>query len=108
MTENKAETAENLAEKFIELERELVARLAYVTKDLGNLKNKSGNQKVTHVYNPLEYAEELHNQFVRRFCNSPKKILFLGMNPGPWGMCQTGVSCALTVFFSRTNVYVYI
>ncbi|XP_058717122.1 single-strand selective monofunctional uracil DNA glycosylase [Poecile atricapillus] len=40
---------------------------------------------------PLEYAWEPHRSFVRRYLRSPKPILFLGMNPGPFGMAQTGV-----------------
>lgn len=46
---------------------------------------------VTHVYNPLEYARKPHEQYVRRYASSPKEIILLGMNPGPWGMAQTGV-----------------
>jgi single-strand selective monofunctional uracil DNA glycosylase len=46
---------------------------------------------VTHVYNPLEYAWEAHAAYLARFGDSPKRIVFLGMNPGPWGMAQTGV-----------------
>ncbi len=46
---------------------------------------------VTHVYNPLAYAWEAHAQYLERFGNAPKEVLFLGMNPGPWGMVQTGV-----------------
>jgi single-strand selective monofunctional uracil DNA glycosylase len=46
---------------------------------------------VEYIYNPLEYAYDMHSNFVRKFCTSRKKILFLGMNPGPWGMSQTGV-----------------
>lgn len=46
---------------------------------------------VTHVYNPLVYARRPHETYVRRFGNSPKRVLFLGMNPGPYGMAQTGV-----------------
>lgn len=45
----------------------------------------------THVYNPLEYAEAPYRQYLERFANSKKRILFLGMNPGPFGMAQTGV-----------------
>src|SRR5271170_3286611 len=29
--------------------------------------------------------------YLRRFGRTPKEILFLGMNPGPFGMAQTGV-----------------
>ncbi len=46
---------------------------------------------VTHVYNPLDYARRSHARYVRTFGNSHKRILFLGMNPGPFGMAQTGV-----------------
>ena len=48
--------------------------------------------KVTYVYNPLEYAFETHYKFVKKFYNSHKRVLFLGMNPGPFGMSQNGVS----------------
>lgn len=46
---------------------------------------------VTHVYNPLDYARAAHETYLRRYGNSPKRIVFLGMNPGPFGMAQTGV-----------------
>ena len=46
---------------------------------------------VTHVYNPLNYAWAAHEQYVKKFAATPKRILFLGMNPGPFGMAQTGV-----------------
>jgi len=46
---------------------------------------------VTHVYNPLDYAWEAHAQYLERYGEAPKEVLFLGMNPGPWGMAQTGV-----------------
>jgi single-strand selective monofunctional uracil DNA glycosylase len=46
---------------------------------------------VTHVYNPLEYARESLRQYHARYAASPKDVILLGMNPGPWGMAQTGV-----------------
>lgn len=46
---------------------------------------------VAHVYNPLEYAELAHRQYCERFAGPGKKRLWLGMNPGPFGMAQTGV-----------------
>jgi single-strand selective monofunctional uracil DNA glycosylase len=46
---------------------------------------------VTHVYNPLKYARAPHRAYVERFAATPKRVLFLGMNPGPFGMGQTGV-----------------
>lgn len=46
---------------------------------------------VTHVYNPLNYAWELHRNYLDKFADLGAKVLLLGMNPGPWGMAQTGV-----------------
>lgn len=46
---------------------------------------------VAHVYNPLDYAWAAHELYLRRFGDSPKRVVFIGMNPGPFGMAQTGV-----------------
>jgi single-strand selective monofunctional uracil DNA glycosylase len=46
---------------------------------------------VTHVYNPLDYAWSAHEMYLRKFGGSRKRVIFLGMNPGPFGMTQTGV-----------------
>ncbi len=46
---------------------------------------------ITHVYNPLVYAARSHEQYVKRFVQPECEVLLLGMNPGPWGMAQTGV-----------------
>lgn len=46
---------------------------------------------VTHVYNPLEYAREPHEAYLERLAGSGARTVLLGMNPGPWGMVQTGV-----------------
>ena len=46
---------------------------------------------VTHVYLPLEYAWEPHRRYLRRYGGAPKQVVLVGMNPGPWGMAQTGV-----------------
>ena len=46
---------------------------------------------VTHVYNPLEYARAPHDSYLERYAIGPKRIVYLGMNPGPFGMAQTGV-----------------
>lgn len=55
------------------------------------LKGLRFSAPVSHVYNPLEYAREPYEQYVRRYANGPKRVLFFGMNPGPFGMTQTGV-----------------
>jgi single-strand selective monofunctional uracil DNA glycosylase len=46
---------------------------------------------VTHVYNPLRYAWNAHERYLRRYGGGPKQAVLVGMNPGPWGMAQTGV-----------------
>ncbi|MBO47040.1 MAG: single-stranded DNA-binding protein [Planctomycetes bacterium] len=46
---------------------------------------------VTHVYNPLEYAWDLHKQYLQRYARNGVQAIWVGMNPGPWGMAQTGV-----------------
>lgn len=48
-------------------------------------------ETVACTYNPLEYAWERHCDYLERFGSGSKKVLFLGMNPGPYGMTQTGV-----------------
>lgn len=60
-----------VAEKYIQLQIELIREINLV----------SFTSPVDAVYNPIEYAQIGH-----------KKILFLGLNPGPFGMGQTGVT----------------
>lgn len=43
------------------------------------------------VYHPLHYAWAVHEQYLRRYAGGRKRVLFLGMNPGPFGMAQIGV-----------------
>lgn len=58
---------------------------------LNELQSLRFGDPVTHVYNPLEYARRPYVQYLKRFAASPKEIVLIGMNPGPWGMAQTGV-----------------
>ena len=46
---------------------------------------------VEFVYNPLDYARDAYAEYVGRFARTPQEALFVGMNPGPFGMAQTGV-----------------
>ncbi|HXV63166.1 MAG TPA: hypothetical protein VEK15_20875, partial [Vicinamibacteria bacterium] len=46
---------------------------------------------VTHVYNPLAYGWEPHQRYLERFGRADREVVLVGMNPGPWGMVQTGV-----------------
>lgn len=43
------------------------------------------------IYNPLIYARSAHLAYWDRYGRPPKEILLVGMNPGPWGMVQTGI-----------------
>jgi single-strand selective monofunctional uracil DNA glycosylase len=66
--------------------------LVDIARDLGeNADRLRFTPPVTHVYNPLDYAWPAHSQYLERYGDGPKEVLFLGMNPGPWGMAQTGV-----------------
>lgn len=46
---------------------------------------------MTHVYNPLDYARAPFEAYLSLWGSAPKRVLFVGMNPGPFGMTQTGV-----------------
>jgi single-strand selective monofunctional uracil DNA glycosylase len=46
---------------------------------------------ISHVYNPLNYAWAAYEQYLQLWAQHPKRVLFLGMNPGPFGMAQVGV-----------------
>ena len=66
--------------------------LETITDDLlAALRPLKFSAPVTHVYNPLEYARAPYSKYLRRYAKSPGEIVLIGMNPGPWGMAQTGV-----------------
>jgi single-strand selective monofunctional uracil DNA glycosylase len=46
---------------------------------------------VAYVYNPLKYARVTHEAYLERFGAGTGRAVLLGMNPGPFGMAQTGV-----------------
>ncbi len=46
---------------------------------------------VSHVYNPLRYAWHPHELYLRTYGTGRKRVLFIGMNPGPFGMAQNGI-----------------
>jgi single-strand selective monofunctional uracil DNA glycosylase len=49
------------------------------------------SRPIAHVYNPLDYAWAAHEAYLKKYGYGRKRIVFLGMNPGPFGMAQTGV-----------------
>lgn len=54
------------------------------------------HKTVSYVTNPLDYAWEFHEQFIDKWSDFGAKTLLLGMNPGPYGMAQTGVPFGAT------------
>ena len=46
---------------------------------------------VACVYNPLTYARRPHEAYLDRYARQGLEAVLVGMNPGPWGMAQTGV-----------------
>jgi single-strand selective monofunctional uracil DNA glycosylase len=69
-----------------------VIDLQSITDDLlAELHHLRFGLPVTHVYNPLEYAGAAYSQYLELYSSRPKEVVLLGMNPGPWGMAQTGV-----------------
>ena len=57
----------------------------------GAVKPLAFSGEVTHVYNPLDYAWKPHARYLERYGRGRKEVLLVGMNPGPFGMAQTGV-----------------
>ena len=51
---------------------------------------------VAHATNPLNYAWPHHEQYLEKWGKMGAHTLLLGMNPGPWGMAQTGVPFGAT------------
>ncbi|MFP4704448.1 MAG: uracil-DNA glycosylase family protein [Spirochaetaceae bacterium] len=65
--------------------RDAAAALAARTAEL------SFEKPVAYVYHPLSYAWSAHEQYILRYAADSVDVLFVGMNPGPWGMAQTGI-----------------
>ena len=66
----------------------LISAAQELSKQAGRLKFSA---PVTHVYNPLDYAWAAHEMYLKKFGGGKKRVVFLGMNPGPFGMAQTGI-----------------
>jgi single-strand selective monofunctional uracil DNA glycosylase len=68
--------------------RILIPATRSLVAELGSLRFP---KPVAFVYNPLEYAWAPHAEYLKRYGARRRRVLFLGMNPGPFGMAQTGV-----------------
>jgi single-strand selective monofunctional uracil DNA glycosylase len=67
---------------------QLIAAARKLSARVGRLKFKP---PVSHLYNPLVYAWAAHELYLQKYGAGKKRVIFLGMNPGPFGMTQTGV-----------------
>ncbi len=56
-----------------------------------SMQKLSFTDPVAYVYSPLDYAWDAHTAYLERWGKGKKQVVFLGMNPGPFGMVQTGV-----------------
>ncbi len=80
----------------------IATRILAATRELrGQVAKLHFAEPVSHVYNPLEYAVRPHYAYLRRYANGRKSVVFLGMNPGPFGMAQTGVPFGEVTLVSR-------
>ncbi len=69
----------------------LARDLAEISKRLSvRLRSIRIDEPVTHVYDPTHYAIAAHEAYLA-CAQQGVDALMLGMNPGPWGMAQTGV-----------------
>ncbi len=55
------------------------------------INNLNFSSKIDFIYNPLNYAFEGFKCYVNKFVHENLRGLFIGMNPGPFGMAQTGI-----------------
>jgi len=76
-----ADRGPSTAEALVDVARELSAALSRLTF----------SPPVACVYDPLTYAWAPHEAFLRRYGEGTGRVVFVGMNPGPFGMAQTGV-----------------
>jgi len=67
-------------------------KLIAITKKLATQVDQiKFGKPVSCVYNPLRYAWSAHEDYLKRYSNGAKEWILLGMNPGPFGMAQTGI-----------------
>jgi single-strand selective monofunctional uracil DNA glycosylase len=66
--------------------------LVEIARRLRNDVNRLAFAKpVAYVYNPLDYAWKPYRAYLERYGRGEPRVILLGMNPGPFGMAQTGV-----------------
>jgi single-strand selective monofunctional uracil DNA glycosylase len=69
-----------------------VTPLAAISSELSARVGALAFSSVPFVYNPLVYARAPHEAYLERWgTRAPRELVMVGMNPGPFGMAQTGV-----------------
>jgi len=69
-----------------------VSSLVSISRELSARVDELAFPSVAVVYNPLGYARAPHEAYLERWgAKRPREVLMVGMNPGPFGMAQTGV-----------------
>lgn len=71
--------------ELVTISRDLCDRLAGISPE-------DFDERVGYIYRPVRYAWDIHRQYLETYgASTPREVLLIGMNPGPWGMGQTGV-----------------
>ena len=66
----------------------LLPVLSQLADDVGQM---DFQPPVHTTYNSLAYAWAPFERYVRLYARESCQVLMVGMNPGPWGMAQTGI-----------------
>jgi len=66
--------------------------LVAISRELSDQVDALRFPSVPFVYNPLAYARAPHEAYLEHWgSKTPRQVVMVGMNPGPFGMAQTGV-----------------
>jgi drug/metabolite transporter (DMT)-like permease len=69
-----------------------VTPLVAISSELSARVDALAFPSVPYLYNPLVYARAPHEAYLERWgASTPREVVMVGMNPGPFGMAQTGV-----------------
>ena len=75
----------------------LIHSAASLRDDVGPIGRRLVSEGSVDVcYNPLNYAWDAHEAYLRRMGGGGARTVILGMNPGPHGMGQMGIPFAAT------------
>lgn len=78
----------NFSLKRLTMAKNLIQIAKQLSKEASSI---NISDPVMCVYNPLDYAWKPHRSYLEKYGGGTGRVLLIGMNPGPWGMAQTGV-----------------